>query len=173
MADLVYLDTSALLRWAASVGGSPENRDSRGKSKLEELVAGPQELGASPITIAEFTSVLYDYVRTNEPWGSFFEPEDADTCTERFMSWLADGTIAIRPLGLRAFEMGMAYVEMAATRGRRMRGWDAIHLYEAARWARDTGERVTIATSDGDFRKMIELFPEFAAYLDVIDVSSS
>lgn len=116
--------------------------------------------------------MLYDYVRTDKDWGSYFGPEDADACTEQFMQWLADGTLTIRPLDRRAFEMGMAYVEMAATRNRRMRGWDAIHLYEAARWSRDAEQKVTIATSDGDFAKMIELFPEFGAHLDVLDVTT-
>lgn len=159
------------MRWAVALGGSPFDRDERGRQKVEALIAGQQELGASPITIAEFTSVLHDHVRTDEAWGSFFKASDADECTKRFMEWLATGSLRVRPLGRRAFEMGMAYVAMVAEHGRRMRGWDAIHLYEAARWARDAQSRVTIATCDDDFVKVIELFPEFREHLDVLDVT--
>jgi hypothetical protein len=168
--DLVYLDTSALMRWATGICGSPDERDERGKQALEALVAGSQQLGGSPITIAEFTSVLHDHVRSDKEWASYFEAEDATSCMQQFMMWLADGTIAIRPLGRTAFEVGMAYVEMVSARGRKMRCWDAIHLFEACRWARDAGTMVTIATSDGDFAKVITLFPEFSTYVDVLDV---
>ena len=68
--------------------------------------------------------------------------------------------------------MGMAYVTMVSGQGRRMRGWDAIHLDEAARWARDVGEKVTVATSDDDLEKAIGLFPEFGTYLAVLDVTA-
>jgi hypothetical protein len=167
----VYLDSSALMRWALAIGGSTETRDCRGCEVLKELEASGQPLVASPITIAEFTSVLHDAVRTEKPWGAFFELSDADQCTETFMRWLADGAIEIRPLGRRAFEMGMAYVAMVAREGRRMRGWDAIHLYEACRLAREGGVPVTLATSDGDFAKILELFPEFARFVQILDTT--
>lgn len=170
--ELVYLDSSALMRWAAATGGSPHDRDERGRKKLESLLGGSDELGASPITIAEFTSVLHDFVRTDKDWGSFFEAGDADTCMRQVMEWLAEGAVTIRPLGRRAFEMGMAYVSMVAAQGQRMRGWDAIHLFEATRWARDAERRVTLATSDTDFKKTIELFPEFGQRIDVLDVTA-
>lgn len=171
MAERVYLDTSALMRWACATSGSADARDHRGKLALDGLLAGPQELGGSPITVAEYTSVIHDHVRTNEPWGAYFASEDADRCVKQFMQWLADETLAIRPLGRRAFEMGMAYVSSVAARGRRMRGWDAIHLYEACRWARETGEQVVIATSDHDFQKTVNLFPEFCAFVRVLDTT--
>lgn len=170
VADLVYLDTSALMNWALATSGSPEERDERGRKAIEALVSGPEQVGGSPITIAEFTSVLYDHVRSTEAWASYFEAPDADRCIKQFMTWLSDDTIRIRPLGRRAFEMGMAYVSMVSASGRRMRGWDAIHLYEACRWARDTGQKVAIATSDKDFEKTIALYPEFGVYVDVLNV---
>jgi hypothetical protein len=77
-----------------------------------------------------------------------------------------------RPLGRRTFEMGMAYVGMVSAHGRRMRGWDAIHLYEACRWAREAGEKVTLATSDKDFGKTIDLFPEFGNFVDILDTTA-
>ena len=172
VADLIYLDTSALMRWALATGGSPEDRDLRGCQALEELISGPQQLSGSPITIAEFTSVLHDAVRSEKPWASFFEASDADRCTEQFMKWLADECIRIRPLGRRAFEIGMAYVTSTSRMGRGIRGWDAIHLYEACRWAREAGEKVTIATSDDDFAKAIKLFPEFGNYVDILDTTA-
>jgi hypothetical protein len=160
------------MRWALAIGGSPEARDIRGRDALEALISGPQQLSGSPITIAEFTSVLHDAVRTQETWASFFGVSDADRCMAQFMTWLADESIRVRPLGRQAFEMGMAYVTSVSRMGRRMRGWDAIHLYEACRWAREAGERVTIATSDDDFAKAIKLFPEFGNYVVVLDTTA-
>ena len=90
---------------------------------------------------------------------------------QQFMKWLADECIRIRPLGRRAFEIGMAYVTSTCPDGAGMRGWDAIHLYEACRWAREARE-VTIATSDNDFAKAIKLFPEFGNYVDILDTTA-
>lgn len=172
VADRVYLDTSALMRWACATSGSSEPRDHRGQIALERLLTGPDELCGSPITVAEYTSVLYDHVRSQEAWAAYFEAEDAERCMNQFMGWLADGTVAIRSLGRRAFEMGMAYVGTVSAHGIRMRGWDAIHLYEACRWARESGTQVVLATSDSDFRKTIDLFPEFGRFVRVLDTSA-
>jgi hypothetical protein len=168
VADLIYLDTTALMRWATAVSGSADDRDERGRQTLEKLLSGAKQIGGSPITIAEFASVLHDHVRLDEK--PYFNAGDATSCMQRSMKWLADGSIVIRPLGRTAFEMGMAYVQMVSAQGRKMQCWDAIHLYEACRWARDVGEMVTIATSDKDFAKTIKLFPEFGTYVDVLDV---
>lgn len=172
VADLVYLDTTALMRWATAIGGSPQERDERGRQALEALVNGPKQLGGSPVTIAEFTSVLHDHVRGDKEWASYFEAADATSCMQQFMKWLAEDVIIIRPLARNAFEVGMAYVEMVSDRGRKMQCWDAIHLYEACRWAREAAQTVTIATSDDDFAKTIKLFPEFGKYVDVLDVTA-
>jgi len=160
------------MRWACAASGSTDVRNQRGQDALDRLLAGPQEVCGSPITVAEYTSKIYDHVRTNEPWGAYFGSEDADRCVKQFMQWLSDETLTIRPLGRRAFEMGMAYVSAVAARGRRMRGWDAIHLYEACRWAREIGEQVVLATSDADFQKTVNLFPEFGAFVRICDTTS-
>lgn len=160
------------MRWACAASGSTTARDHRGQAALDGLLAGSHELCGSPITVAEYMSVIYDHVRTNEEWGAYFGPDDADRCVKQFMRWLADGTLTIRPLGRRAFEMGMAYVSSVAARGRRMRGWDAIHLYEACRWAREIGEQVVLATSDADFQKTVKLFPEFGTFVRVLDTTA-
>lgn len=146
-------------------------RDRDGCLHLEELLAGTAEVKGSPVTIGEYTSVLYDHVRTNEEWGAFFKANHADACMKQLMEWLSDGSLAIRPLGRRAFEMGMAYVGSAAALGRRMRGWDAIHLYEACRWSREAGQVVNIATTDSDFEKALSLFPEFGQFVKIIDTT--
>jgi hypothetical protein len=160
------------MRWACATSGSPDPRDARGHATLDALIAGPGELCGSPITVAEYTSVLYDYVRTNAEWGAYFEAADADRCMKTFMEWLATDTLKIRPLGHRAFEMGMAYVGAVAAQGRRMRGWDAMHLYEACRWARETEAQVVLATSDSDFQKVIGIYPEFGRFVRVLDTTA-
>jgi hypothetical protein len=159
------------MRWACATSGSIAERDQCGQGVLDALLNGSETLCGSPITVAEYTSVIYDHVRTNEPWGAYFESEDADRCMKQFMQWLADQTLTIRPLGRRAFEMGMAYVASVSARGRRMRGWDAIHLYEACRWSREAGEQVVLATSDRDFQKTVNLFPEFGAFVRILDTT--
>lgn len=172
MPDHVYIDSSALMRWASAVAGSPDAREQRGRKAFEALIEGPAHLCASPITVAEYTSTLYDAVRSQEQWAVHFTAEDADRGMEQFMQWLADEQIRIRPLGTRAFEMGLAYVNDLSREGRRMRGWDAIHLYEACRWARELGLQVRLATSDSDFTKIIEHRSAFARYVEVIDTTA-
>lgn len=172
VADYVYIDSSALMRWASAAAGSPAAREQRGRKALEALISGPAELCASPVTVAEYTSTLYDAVRAQEEWAAHFQAEDADRGMEQFMQWLADGAIHIRPLGTRAFEIGLAYVNDLSREGRRMRGWDAIHLYEACRWARELGVQVGLATSDSDFSKVLAQRPAFAAYIEVIDTTA-
>lgn len=160
------------MRWACSTSGSPEARDHRGQASLEALIAGPGILCGSPITVAEYSSVLHDLARSHQAWAAYFEAEDADRSMKQFMQWLSDGTFAIRSLGRRAFEMGMAYVGTVSAQGRRMRGWDAIHLYEACRWARESGTQVVLATSDNDFEKTINLFPEFGQFVRILDTTA-
>lgn len=89
------------------------------------------------------------------------------------MQWLADGEIKVRSLGPKAFEMGMAYVASASREhSRKMKAWDAIHLYEACRWSRELNQQIAIATADNDFEKFIELFPEFGKHVRVLDVAT-
>ena len=175
MADYIYLDTSALGRWACGTAGSPAARDQAGKANLEGLIAGDDYLVGSPITIAEFSSVLHTLVRENQDWGGAdFDLEAADAVEAQLMQWLAGGEIKIRDLGPKAFEMGMVYVASAnREHARKMRAWDAIHLYEACRWSRELDQQIAIATSDKDFAKFIELFSEFGKHVRVLDITDS
>lgn len=159
------------MRWSEGRSGSTEIRNIVGQQNLNDLVDGPCELIASPITIAEYTSVLHDFVRTDKPWGAYFTEEAAEDCLRKFMGFLSDGSIAIKPLGRRAYEVGLAYVTYISRLGRRMRGWDAIHLYEACRWAREVDQQVSVATSDPDFRKVISVAPEFGRYVEPLDIT--
>lgn len=46
----------------------------------------------------------------------------------------------------------MSLVNVATgTLGRKLRAWDAMHAVVAARWAEESGETVTILTTDKDF----------------------
>ena len=56
------------------------------------------------------------------------------------------------PAGTTAV-FGREAVVAAGTRehGKNFRAWDAIHLHEAAQWARTIGRPVVVATSDSDW----------------------
>jgi hypothetical protein len=55
----------------------------------------------------------------------------------------------------------MSYVAAAT----RLHGWDAIHMFQACRLARQLGRSVVIATADGDFDTLIEVFPDSRTWL--------
>lgn len=173
MPDLVYLDTSALVRYALAINGSPEQRDQTGKQTLRGLLESDARLGASPITLAEFSSVIYTHLRDNAGWLTKFDEAAVDRADTELMTWIATGAVRVRNLGARALEMGMSYVGAASREhGRKMKAWDAIHLYEACRWSRESGEQVVIATADSDFQGFLDVFPEFTEHVSLLDTTA-
>lgn len=171
--DRVYLDTSAIVRYALAIGGSPHQRDEAGRQTLQTLLDSDDKLTASPITLAEFSSVMYTHLRDSSDWLVNFKKEHVDQADTQLMEWLTTGAIRIRNLGPRAFEMGMSYVGAASREhNRRMKAWDAIHLYEACRWSREAEEQVVIATADSDFQGFLDVFPEFGKHVRVLDTTA-
>lgn len=172
MADRVYLDASALVAHALGSNGSPDPRDQNGARALRELIDGQERVAASPITLAESSSVLYTHMRKTEDWFNGFNQPQVDAAETELMSWIATGALRVRNLGSRAFEMGMSYVAAASREhGRKMKAWDAIHLYEACRWSREHDEQVVIATADTDFAGFLEVFPEFDKHVRLLDTT--
>lgn len=172
MSDLVYLDTSALVRYALAINGSPEGRDHRGARMLRSLLDSDDKLAASPITLAEFSSVMYTQLRDTTGWLAHFNEAEVDRAEGELMTWIATGSVRVRNLGPQAFEMGMSYVGAASREHKRkMQAWDAIHLYEACRWSREAEAQVVIATADSDFQGFLDVFPEFGRHVRLLDVT--
>jgi predicted nucleic acid-binding protein len=174
VSDRVYLDASAVVAHALGLAGSPDPRNQNGHAGLEALIAGEDDLVGSPITLAEFSSVMYTKLRDGQGWLASFDNEAVLAAETRLMGWLASGRLRIRHLGPRAFEMGMAYVAAASREhGRKMKAWDAIHLYEACRWSRENGDvQITLATGDSDFNNFCTVFPEFQKHVRIIDTTA-
>jgi hypothetical protein len=137
------------------------------------LVDGEDDLYLSPLTLLELNSTLYKLVRRSKEPHAFFAVQDASDAERQIMTWIAADRIAVPQLGQRAFEVGMSYVA-AATRqhGRRVHGWDAIHMFQACRLARQLGHSVVIATADGDFSTLVTAFPEFGRLVEIRDYAA-
>ena len=173
MADPVYLDTSAVVCFGLAIAGSPDQRDIDGGNSLNQILSSEAKVSASPVTLAEYCSVLHTYLRKTDGWFQNFGEEQVDLAEGELMGLIATNRVRIRQLGPRAFEMGMSYVSAASRdHSRTFKAWDAIHLYEACRWAREIDEQVVIATADTDFQRFIDLFPEFAAHARVLDTTT-
>lgn len=168
--DTVYFDANTLAYWAAGRAGSADPQDHAAHANVDALTEGDDSLYLSPLTLLELNSTLYKLVRKTEEPHAGFGAQDAADAEQQIMAWIASGRIAVPQLGQRAFEVGMSYVA-AATRqsGRRVHGWDAIHMFQACQLARRLGHPVVIATADADFATLIEVFPEFGALVEIRD----
>lgn len=173
MPDPTYLDANPLIYWAAGRVGSADARDQAGHTGLEEALASKDPLALSPITLGEFSSGLYKLVRREGDPHGFFTNDHAIAAEQRVMDLLASGRLKGRPLGARAFEVGMSLVATATREhGRSVYVWDAIHVYEACRWARELERTVTIATADSDFAAICDIWPEFMRFVQLKDLSA-
>lgn len=173
MHDTVYFDANTLAYWAAGRAGSADPQDQAAHANVDALVGGDDSLYLSPLTLLELNSTLYKLVRKTEEPHAAFGAQDAGDAEQQIMAWIAAGRIAVQQLGERAFEVGMSYVA-ATTRqhGRRVQGWDAIHMFQACQLARQLEHPVVIATADGDFATLIEVFPEFGTLVEIRDYAA-
>lgn len=171
--EAIYFDANTLAYWAAGRANSGDPQDQAAHGNVELLVESENDLYLSPLTLLELNSTLYKLVRRNEGPHAAFGVQDASDAERQIMTWIAAGRISVPQLGQRAFEVGMSYVA-AATRqyGRRLHGWDAIHMFQACRLARQLGHSVVIATADGDFATLIEVFPEFSGLVEIRDYAA-
>jgi hypothetical protein len=171
--DRVYLDASSIVAYALGMAGSPDQRDQNSYQALDKIINGNDDVRGSPITLAEFFSVMYTKLRDTNGWLKNFKEEHVDASEARVMGWLASSQLRIRQLGPRAFAMGMSYVATASREHtRKMKAWDAIHLYEACRWSRESNNaQVILATGDGDFEGFLDVFPEFNRHVRILDTT--
>jgi hypothetical protein len=71
--------------------------------------------------------------------------------------------------------MAMMYAaEATRIASARLLAWDAPHLYEAVRWSQELGPGVLvkIATSDSDFARFLQVLPELAGEVEVLDITA-
>jgi hypothetical protein len=173
VADAIYFDANMLAYWAAGRARSEDSQDRVAYTNIERLVASDADLFFSPLTLVELNSTLYKLVRMTDGPHAGFTVGDASGAERQTMAWIAERRISVPPLGQRAFEVGMSYVTTATREhGRRLHGWDAIHMFQACRLARELERAVIIATADGDFETLIELFPEFERLVTLHDYSA-
>jgi hypothetical protein len=170
---LGYFDTSALMRWVESMVPTPDPRDARIAAAVTQLLQGDDRLGLSELTLMEFRASVSDDLRRpgqkaqmNMAW--------ALRARESVMKLVADGRLELVPLPSHAFEHAMTLVDMVAGEHQmRPRTWDAIHLITACAWAEREGGRVSLYTSDSDFQEIMDPYPAFSRYADLVNLDAA
>ena len=167
--NLYYLDTNPLLDWADAQAGVVDARCQRIAAEVERIITDVGNSNAmSEITLAEFQTNLSKWERDSAK--PDFNPSVADHCLDTLMRWITDSRIEILEQPPKLIEKAMAYVRFATREQMRdLRAWDAAHLYQACHWARSRGTIVHIMTSDEDFPKILDAFPEFTSYVKIYD----
>ncbi len=163
-----YLNTNPFVKWAETKAGSSDHRVRKIGEFTERLMSNPAAVRVvSEITIAEVLSRICILWRSpdkscDQAW--------AQGVQDQLMTWISDGRIEVLPLPSKVIEKAVLYV-ITATRehARNLRSWDAAHLYHAAEWSKRIGQKVNMVTNDSDFQKILEVYPEFAAYVEIVD----
>ena len=159
----VYLDTSSLVRMVECDVGSPSARSLHAGGPVAQLCADQAPLvGLSGLTIVEFHNTLAANWRANDAGYEQYDQAWVERSQVKVMELLARQRLILRSAPARADEHAIALVTVA-TRDHRngLRVWDAIHLITAAAWAHELHATVELWTTDQDFRRFVDLFPEF------------
>jgi len=136
--------------------------------RVDALIAdGAATRAISEITLAEAFSTICSLQR-GQTLG--YDGTWARAVEDSIMGWISSGNVLVLPLPPKLVEKAIYYV-LTATRehGRDLRAWDAAHLYHAAVWAKQVGNKVHLVTNDKDFPKILDVYPEFRQYVDVLD----
>lgn len=162
--NYTYLDTSALMRRAESVASESTARNALIRPVLEGIMADPaRRFGCSEMTLLEFhTNVTTNLLRSSDPQYSHFDQTWWGEAIGQLMADLASGRIHVLEAPPKAAEHVMSLVTVATgALKRKLRAWDAMHAVVAARWAEESGETVTILTSDSDFDVALNVMAGF------------
>jgi len=164
-----YFNTNPLVSWAESKAPSPDPRSSKIGRCVEQLVNDPASITAvSEITLVEFHNKLCDHWRASET--PQYDSAWADSVQAELMRWIADGQLVVLNQPPKLIEKAIAYVTFATREhGRRLKAWDAVHLFHASDWARDQGQKVNLVTSDADFPSILDVYPEFKEFVNILD----
>ena len=165
----VYLDTSALVRMVECDVRSPSSRNLRAGGPVAQLCADQVPLvGLSSLTIVEFHNTLATNWRTNDPGYEEYDQAWVERSQVKVMELLARQRLILRSVPARADEHAIALVTLATRdHSNGLRVWDAIHLITAAAWARELQASVELWTTDQDFRRFVDLFPEFEQFVQI------
>ncbi len=168
-ASSVYLDTSALVRMVECDVKSPSARNRHAGEPVAQLCANhAPPVGLSNLTIIEFHNTLATNWRTTNAGYEEFDQAWVERSQVKVMELLARQRLILRPVPKRADEHAIALVTLATRdHGNGLRVWDAIHLITAAAWAHELQASVELWTTDQDFRRFVDLFPEFKQFVQI------
>lgn len=170
-----YLDANPLLRRAEAL--RPENAQARCTTVSANFEALESDSGnvwaMSEVTLIEYHSNISGILRDSNAQRAAFDEAWAREAQALLMERIRDRRIQMLDLSPKAFEAAMRLISRAtAEHSRFLDSWDAVHLHQAGRWARERGERVLIVTNDRHFRNFFEVFPEFSQTLEPISFES-
>ena len=168
-ASSVYLDTSVLVRMVECDVTSPSARNLHAGGPVAQLCADQAPLvGLSSLTIVEFHNTLARNWRANDPGYEEYDQAWVDRSQVRVMELLARQRLLLRSVRARADEHAIALVTLATRDYRNgLRVWDAIHLITAAAWAHELHTTVELWTTDQDFGRFVDRFPEFKQFVQI------
>jgi hypothetical protein len=158
------------MRLAEARSADGDERSRRIGKEVERILSENGAISAvSEVTLAELWSNLYVYSR-DAKWPSC-DQAWVDAVESEVLRWIDDDVVLVLPPLPRIVEWALVQVA-AATRehGRNLRAWDAIHLGYATHWARDTGEQVRLVSSDKSIVGFVEVFPEFAGLIQLVQL---
>lgn len=166
-----YLDANPLLRRAEALRpASADERCVNVASTFDSLEAGGEHIWAmSEVTLIEFHSNVARILRDTHPARAAYDEAWAQEAQALVLERVRDARIEMLPLSPKAFEVAMRFITRATVEhSRYLDSWDAVHVHQAERWARDTGDKVNIVTGDRHFRNLFEVFPEFGRSLELV-----
>ena len=159
------------MRWVESDVQSPDARNARIGAAVDALLNGGDRLGLSELTLMEFRASVSDDLRRSDPGKVQMDTAWALRARERVMRLIAQRRVEIVPIPFQAFEHAMTLVDMVAGEHQmRPRTWDALHLIIACAWAQQESTRVAVYTADSDFQEIVDPYPGFCRYVDVVNL---
>lgn len=124
--------------------------------------------GLSYLTIVEFHDALATNWRMNDAGYEEYDQEWVEGSQVKVMKLLARRRLTLRTVPSRAYEHAIALVTLATRdHSNGLRVWDAIHLITASAWAHELQSQVELWTTDKDFQRFVDLFPEFKQFIHI------
>ena len=120
------------------------------------------------LTIVEFHNALAANWRGTHSTCVEYDQAWVERSQVKVMELLAKSRLILRPVPGRADEHAIALVTLATRDyGNGFHVWDAIHLITSAAWARELQATVELWTTDTDFVRFVDLFPEFKRFVQI------
>jgi hypothetical protein len=167
-----YLDACTTAGWCCASVAEALPIDVACGAIVDGLLARDDSvIGVSELTILESHNVLSRLLRSTD--APHFDNAWFEGSLDRIMAHLASRRVTVIASPPKAAEHALVLVTVASRDHRaKLKAWDAVHIITAAGWARALGERVTVVTADGDFRRFFDLRGHFSALLDLQQVTA-